>query len=431
MQKLLSLILLTILFSCSQNSDNKAIISKLESCMENKNYFELRKTYNTNKDKISEKNQLFFESYINNVFSNYKLSNENIEKIFNKYQNQINDTIKKNLLSIKMANHINLYEYESSVKAADLIINNYSNIIDSSNLKSYKNARNLFAPLSKVPVQKIKRSADCEIDLLKDKIGLYNIKVNFNTNKGDKEFDLIFDTGANLSVVSSAFVKEFGLRELSSGFKMGTFTGKELESKLAIADSLKIGNLCFYNVVFSVLDEKTLTIPQLDFKIKGIIGFPVISMMEEIRFSKNKIFIPKNPVKYNYNNMAIDGMNPVVSCKVDNKDCRFHFDTGAKSTDLYKQYFDENKTEIEKKYKEVDITFGGAGGAVTEKGYKIPKILLAVAGSEVQLDTILVHNKLLHGGEINIHGNLGRDFINQFDQMIMSYKYSSLLFKNE
>ena len=43
----------------------------------------------------------------------------------------------------------------------------------------------------------------------------------------------------------------------------------------------------FKNVVFLVLDDEDISFPQIEYYINGIIGFPVIEAMDEVRISKN------------------------------------------------------------------------------------------------------------------------------------------------
>ena len=45
------------------------------------------------------------------------------------------------------------------------------------------------------------------------------------------------------------------------------------------------------------------------------------------------------------------------------------------------------------------------------------------------MDNLTLHIDDIGGEESNFHGNLGQDFIKQFDKMIISFEYSSILFE--
>ena len=63
------------------------------------------------------------------------------------------------------------------------------------------------------------------------------------------------------------------------------------------------------------------------------------------------------------------------------------------------------------------------------EGYIMNNVNFKVAGSETILDSLRLHIANIGGEESNFHGNFGQDYIKQFDEMIMSFKYSSILFK--
>src|SRR5690606_8566870 len=117
-----------------------------------------------------------------------------------------------------------------------------------------------------------------------------------------------------------------------AGFQVGALTGARITSDLAVADSLDIGGLTYKNVVFLVFNDEDLTIPQVDYHINGIIGFPVIEAMDEIHIGKdNQLFSPQKAEPYSYNNLALDGLMPVVAVRYRGDTLNFHLDTGAPS----------------------------------------------------------------------------------------------------
>jgi hypothetical protein len=152
--------------------------------------------------------------------------------------------------------------------------------------------------------------------------------------------------------------------------------------------------------------------------------------MDEIRVSKdNQIFVPKNPVEYSHNNFALNGLMPVIAAEYNGDTLRFHFDTGASTTSLYPEFYKEYKEEIESKYKKETFTAGSGGGVLEFEGYVINDFHLKIADSEARIDKVRLHTENIGGQESNFHGNFGQDYIKQFDEMIISFKYASVTFK--
>ncbi len=183
-------------------------------------------------------------------------------------------------------------------------------------------------------------------------------------------------------------------------------------------------------MVFLVLNDEDLSFPQIGYYPNGAIGFPVIEAMDEIRINKeNQIFVPQNPAEYAFNNFALDGLMPVVASKYKGDTLRFNFDTGATNTSLYPLFFKDYQQEIERTYQKETFKSGSGGGTVEFEDYIINDFHLKIADSEARLDSLRLHIEKIGAEESNFHGNFGQDYISQFDEMILSFKYSSVLFK--
>lgn len=429
MRNLLVFLSFILLFSCG-NPKNKIsdqqLVDKLENLIEIENYFMLKIVYDKNIDKLSHKHSLYFSAILNNVFNKAEESNKDIDIILANYSSSLSDTVLNKLYQKKLWNHINLYEYEQAANTSEYIQKNYLTLNDSIDIENLKNEIKIWKALKDVPKQEIIKTDDATIPMTRDKVGLLNIDVAF----GDSVKNVLFDTGANFSVMIRSLAEELGYQIIEADFYVTAATGKKVKSDLAIADELNIGGIIFKNVFFLVLDDENLSFPQIDYYINGAIGFPVIEAMDEIRINKeNQIFVPKNPVEYTYNNFALNGLMPVISVEYKGDTLRLHFDTGATATSLYPQFYKDYKNEIVKNYEQETFTSGSGGGIIDFEGYIINDVTFKVGDSETRLDSLRLHIENIGGKESNFHGNFGQDYIKQFDEMIMSFKYSSILFK--
>lgn len=417
------------MFGCGVSTSklsNQQVLNKLEHLIEIENFFELKSTYNNNVDKLSETDALYYGGIISNVFNRAEKSNDDINNLLSNYVNSLTDTMLNKLYHTKLLNHINLYEYGKAADASEFIQTNFLALNYSSDIESLQNEIKIWKALENVPKQEIIKTGDASIPMVKDKVGLFNVDVTF----GENTKNLLFDTGANFSVLVRSLANEFGLKIIKADFYVTAATGVKVKSDITIAPELTIGGIIFKNVFFLVIDDKDLSFPRIEYYINGAIGFPVIEAMDEIRVSKdNQIFVPQNPVEYSFNNFALNGLMPVIAAEYGSDTLRFHFDTGATTTTLYPQFYKDYNTGIESNYKKETFTAGSGGGMMEFEGYVINDFNLKIADSEAKLDSVRLHIENIGGEESNFHGNFGQDYIKQFDEMIISFKYSSVLFR--
>jgi len=416
------------LFSCTETThktSNTKVLNQLEKLYEQTDYFKLKTTFETNRDELSEAHSLYYEAIINKVFNKPEVSNQAIEKLLALENSEINDTLLNNLYRAKLENHLNLYEYDKAAKTSKHIQTNFQSLLDSSDLETLRNEIKIWRALRDVPKQEIIKDDDHIIPMYRDKVGLFNVDVLV----GDSTKNMIFDTGANFSAIVKSLVDKLGLTYIEADFYVTAATGVRVKSGIAIADELSMGGIIFKNVFFLVFDDTDLSFPQIDYYPKGIIGFPVIEALDEIRINKeNQTFVPKNPVEYTLDNFALDGLMPIIAAKYKGDTLRFDFDTGATTTSLYPLFYKKYKAEIEKNYEKKTFNSASGGGSVEFEGYVINDLNLKIADSQAILNKVRLHSEKVGVSEYKVHGNFGQDYIKQFDEMIISFKYSSVLF---
>lgn len=429
MRKLLFLLLI-LSVACKTPEGEKvsdlAATRQLDSLTEIQDYFKLRQRLISNKSLLSKEHALYYEALVLNLFNKLSESNSKIEELLNLEALSLTDTMLNSLYNTKLLNHINLYEYKKAKEVSEHILKNYKQLNDSSKVEMLENELKIWKSLEDIPAQEIVKNSDVSFPMVKDKVGLFNIDVSIN----QKTKNYVFDTGANISVIKRSLVEELGLTYIESNFYVTAFTGEKVDSDLAIARELLIGNLIFKNVVFLVLDDSDISFPQIDYYINGIIGFPVIEAMDEVRISKNDtIFSPKEPLDYKQENFALDGLTPIIAVKYQKDTLSFGFDTGARTTSLYVPFYKKYQEAIDENYTPQTFKSGSAGGVVEFDGFLIDSLALSIGDSSASLENIQLHKNDITTDVSNFYGNLGQDFIKQFDEMIISFKYSSVVFK--
>ena len=408
----------------SQNADE--IVDRMNRLCNEKQYFQLRRELENHGQTIDELYQRYFGAIVRNAFNKPGFSNIAINHLLLEDKDKLSDSMTARLIECKITNCVNLFEYANASDATDLLVSKYNGVYDKEYVEELKNSGLIWKAASLLSPQTVSVNADTRMKVKKDIAGLSNIDILIN----GKTEQFIFDTGANFSTVSESYAQKLGLKFLDGKIKVGTVTGIKVDSKLAYAESLTVGNLICSNVLFLVLPDESLTFGGGVYVINGILGFPVIKEMKEIHLTDEELFVPKIPEVAAVSNLSFDGFTPLVETIVNSDTLVFVFDTGAKSTILYYPYYKKNKSFIEANYTQEDIEFGGAGGQVRVRGYKLSDLNFNVSGSVKKLNGIPLLSKVMKPSDEYSFGNLGRDFTGSFKLMIMNFERMYVGFKN-
>lgn len=424
------------IFSNAQKArpfDEDKFYLELSSLSQKKDFFEVKELLIANKSRIDKEVYFYYWSLVENAFSNFKESNEAIEDFLEGAGSMNNDSLFKEILMVKQLNLVNLFEYKNASQTNQYIIDNFKHVCTKEELTDLSNTGSIWKALENSDKQTISRAVDVKIQLSRDNAKLATVPVTIS----GKTKNFVFDTGANFSVIQRSVALEMNCEIIPIQFDVSAITGAKVKSDLAVVKELLIGDpegsgqvVKCKNVVFLVFDDKDLTFSEVNYSIQGIIGFPVIRNLEEIHITKNdELVIPKIPEMYTNNNMILNGFVPVVQVIQEKDTLQFSFDTGAAETSLNSSYYYKYKKRVEKKGKKQTLKSGGAGGMMEYEGYVLPKVTLSVGTSIVTLNNVQLRKD--HVGEVDagFDGNLGQDFIKQFDEMIISFKHSAILFK--
>ena len=423
------------LFSEAQKKDfnEDQFYLELGSLAQKKNFFRVRQELIENKSRIDPEVYYYYWSLAENAFSHFSESNEAIEHFLEGAGSMKNDSVFKKILMVKQLNLVNLFEYKDAYLTNQYILENFKHVCTEDEINDLTNTGRIWKALENSGKQQIHHPFDVKIELTRDMAKLANVPVTVS----GKTKNFIFDTGANFSVIQRSVALEMNCEIIPVQFDVSAITGAKVKSDLAVVKELFIGDpegsgqvIKCENVVFLVFDDKDLTFSEVNYSIQGIIGFPVIRNLDEIHITKeDELIIPKTPELYSQSNMILNGFVPVVQVIQGKDTLQFTFDTGAVGTSLNAAYYQKYKKRVEKKGKKQKLRSGGAGGMVEYEGYLLPELTLTVGKSKATLHNIPLEKDPLGEASAHFDGNLGQDFIKKFDEMIISFKYSAILFK--
>jgi predicted aspartyl protease len=382
-----------------------------------KDYFVFRDKVKYYSNSENAWQEIFLKAIENNIFGNFESSNKKIKLLLDSNLSQLPDSILTDIYEIKASNHINLFEYKDAYETALLLNSNYSAYLDTEEKEDAENELIIWKVLQNVSPQRITKTGNITLSLKKDYAGLWNIPVKIK----NKNYDFIFDTGANFCVIIESLARKLGFEIIENAkFKVGTATDKKVESKIGISKSIKFGDVTAENVIFIVLPDDALDFGI--YKIEGIIGNPILRAFGEVIINnENELVIPQQTEKSDLKNLAFDGFTPVIQMIRNSDSLNFIFDSGGQATYLYKPYYLKYKKEITNKYKPVKIKIGGAGGSRKVNGYIIDKIILKSGNAQSDLEDLSLITDIVGDNDEYFYGNLGQDYFKKFSKIKINY----------
>jgi hypothetical protein len=400
-------------------------IKKLNDLADNKKFGELYTELSANRNIYNDKILIYYDLILKSVLNQPEESNALIQKFRERFS-KLSDTVNYNLVQTEYYNNQKLLNYIKLKELSKNLIENYKRFIDSSEFIELKDDNIAFGFLENELATTVIKNTDTKIKVTNDLAGYNLLRVK---SKNDSIVNMIFDTGANVNVVSESTAKKLNLRILPEAvvYVMGA-TGTRNASKIAIADQGFIENIEFKNAEFIVFPDSLLTFANGRYKINGVIGFPIIMRFESILFTDSLIYIPKNPiVKANIPNLFIKGDDYIIDIAYKNKKLPFFFDTGNSNTSLYKNMYDIDSMNF-KVLKDTVFSYSSVGGTITQKAKFLPEIKLDCGSKSFVLKNtyIALEKNILNP---DLFGSIGKDFVNQYKSILMSFKYAYIDFK--
>jgi len=355
----------------------------------------------------------FARAVVEQAFNRPAESNATVAALLDRAR--ISDTLRAELLRLEMDNDLRLFAYADGRRAADSLLA-HPRVLDAATRKDVANTRRILTALSATPAQTVESSGETLVQLHE---GRLPIQLN------DSARTYVFDTGANLSTIMRSEAVAVGLHILPAGLDVGTSTTTRVTADLAVADRLAIGQLVFRNVVFLVLDDSLLTFNNGAFRIPGIVGFPVIEQMGEVRFERGgRIAVPAQPPFRPEVNLALAQLTPLTQVKWRASTLVCSLDTGADETEFYSRFYDAHRRFIDSVSRPSVRKFGGAGGIQTTPIRVVPWLTFALGDTTARLDSAAVLTRsIARDARDNYRDcNVGHDVFDAFSSLILNFR---------
>jgi predicted aspartyl protease len=332
----------------------------------------------------------------------------------------LDDALRLKLRRIERANLLRLRRYESARAAALAVaalpeaLSTHEERIDDINMLR------LLGALRDVPPQTVEARGASILKLTRSDAG--GPRLPLRVAGRDRAY--LPDTGASLSAMVRSEAEALGLGVRRAGVDVGTATGEDIEADVTVIPELVIGNLVFRNVVFLVLPDELLTIPEASLQIRGIIGFPVLEAMGEIWFHEGGVVeIPDRASTSGPRNMALDELTLLVRVGYRGRSHVCRLDSGANKTAFYAPFLAKNRSDVESVGTSAVATVAGVGTRREVPVYRLPEIELAVGGTTVRLKSVDVYSEpIVEEEEDHLDCNLGQDVLGAFEAYVLNFE---------
>ena len=396
-----------------------------DSLLAKRQFFALRNFLAKNAAGLKERDRLYYHCFTDNFFNRLDESNRNIDRLLGKYHAFLPPKQFVTLTRLKIDNLVKSYRYKEAYTVSTQLLSAYKEVLSPEEQEDVHNEAILWESLQAAQPQQLNVTENTRIGYKRDMAGLINIPVSIT----DTTEQFVFDTGANISVITESNAKRNGLVPGEKYFEVVAATGIKVKARTAVVKEMKIGDhIQVKHAVFMIFPDSALTFGP--YKIQGIIGFPVIEQMGEIRISATHLEVPREPVPASFANFGLDKLMPVLNGQYRTDSLPFTFDTGAAATDLNLPFYTKYKEEISATNSLHDKQFGSAGGNVKISSYKLPEVVLRIAGKTFRLKDAPVKTASVTENDLYYYGNLGQDLMRQFREMVINFRHMYVDFKD-
>lgn len=381
-------------------------------------YFELRDRLARAADTDSTPAILLARAIVAHAMNRPAASNAALRRL--QSMSGVSDSVAADALELEISNDLRLSDNAAGARAVESLLGGRF-ALDTLRASDARNSLRLFRALSGIAPQTMTTTGASTVALVHGHIPLV---VN------DSARDYVFDTGANLSTIMRSEAIAVGLHIIPAGLDVGTSTTARVTADLGIADSLRIGEMHFHDVVFLVLDDAMLTFPD-GFRIPGIIGFPVIEQMGEIRLGRSSLSVPATPPVRAQQNLVLDELTLLTPAQWQRRPLLCRLDTGAGRTQVYEPFYTRYRSAIDSGSDTATRKMGSAGGVQLTPVRVVPNARLAVGDTTATLPTldVLVQSIARDESSNYLDCNLGHDVFDQFGETIVNFRDMAFLLR--
>ena len=413
----ISLLLISALLTCNYSWSQTASDIKMGEILNSGDLFKLREEYPALKDSVSIRMlNLIAKAQLGVGFNRLESAAMAMDSLLQFHQEELGAQTSTGIAGLRAMNLLNMGLYGPAGQAGEDLVNALKDAVPFESLYSYVFIERMGKALADYPAPYVERpSRDVAVPMKCDTVGRgHHFYIPVEVNGITKNY--IFDTGCSFgNFVSKKYAEETGLKIIAdsipvSGINIGFV-------KLAVADSMKVGEIVYHNPVFMVAPPDR----EIDsvFLFDGVLGYHFIRDIKEVVIdNESGKFVFPYRISDGEPNMCLDSNTPNIRIEYNGQLYDMVFDSGNVKSDLGNKFammFPETLSGLEEK----TSSRGGFGGISQVKVVTLPEFEFSISGQPVRLqDTDVIKDD----EEIHLlSGSLGADFILSFKRLTVNY----------
>lgn len=405
--------------------------NKHRQLFDEKRFFELNELMEANN--VEWKNSCegkFYRAFINNAFGKIASSDSVIKTVLNECKAELPDSMKYLMYELLIDNYTKESKYKEALHYYKILYTTEDQSITELKKHSYNNMIQLFNAIADLPALFVNTANKSHfLPFHKNAIGHYVTPVTRNNSTEN----FVFDSGANMSVITQSMAEKMSIRIIDDcSMDVHTSTEQVIKARVGYAENLKIGDLEVNHAIFLVLPDELLNFNAINYKINGIIGYPIMRELGEMIISKEGLLcVMPIPSYKNINNLFMDGLSPILQTQHDGQTVQMLFDTGSTGSQLFKRFYTKFKDQTEAKGEKTNINMGGAGGIVQLNCYAWRNFPITIANKNIHIPLIHIITDDIGNNNKVADGVIGQNVADEFDEMVLNLKDMYLIFRNK
>ena len=246
-----------------------------------------------------------------------------------------------------------------------------------------------------------------------------------------KPASYLFDSGANLSVLSESEALRLGMeiQEFRSDDASRDINGNRVLFRISVAKTLALGGIQLSNVAFLVADHEQQPFADMHAGQRGLLGLPVLQAFGSVTWTRDGVFEADwSPVSANLSeaNICFDDLDLITQARFEQHVLSFVLDTGAENSDLWPKFARVARHLIRKSGSPGFRTVTGMGGAEKFEITSVPKVVLQLGGESVALQPAHILKAPQKSDREWFYGLLGIDVLRQAYRVTIDFRTMTL-----
>lgn len=414
---------LVTIFTVSTSAWGQQADSLAATMINENRWFELQDLYRTDSTAMSPFIRLFSTTMLHHVFNRPRETADNIIHLLRHHQNEMGGANTFTMMKLLVNSFADAGNHSKAAATASTFADQLESA-DSKIAAEFRKQQTLYDELSRLAVCQTDNKSH-EVAFLWTKVhqtdsSLMSIagKINGSTDR------FVFDTGASYNVITPELADRYGLRRLQAEIAVqGTRLGK---GGVAIADSIRVGEIVMRNVPFAVLDftEGNERIASTTRNFSLILGQPFLR-----QYAKYSIDIDRQTIRFEREAEQTDErsnlyLQPTLYVEAEHSGKHFavSLDTGAAKSMMGYAYYKTFAPEIAREGKWDVVAMYGYGGIVYESVFRMPHTEIGIGNTVCSLDGVEVAALPSSNGLSEGYGRLGLDFLRQWHKVVIDNK---------